>query len=117
MPTAPTGPCGTPGCPEVRPCPTHPPAKPWAASKARRQATGAITGGRALTNRNRKILKRHRYICHVCGEDFADQVDHVVPLAEGGTDDDSNLRPIHSTPCHAAKSKAERIRGQRRHRE
>lgn len=38
---------------------------------------------------------------------MADEVDHVVPLAEGGADNDSNLRPIHARPCHAEKTQAE----------
>jgi 5-methylcytosine-specific restriction protein A len=36
--------------------------------------------------------------------------DHIVPLAEGGTDDPANIQPICET-CHEIKSKAERLRG------
>jgi 5-methylcytosine-specific restriction endonuclease McrA len=46
-------------------------------------------------------------ICHVCDRPGADQVDHVVPLAEGGADEDWNLAPIHSEPCHRRKTAAE----------
>jgi len=59
-------------------------------------------------------MRQHRGICHVCGEMFADQIDHVIPLAEGGADHESNLRPIHRVPCHAAKSQAEATRGRAR---
>jgi len=44
--------------------------------------------------------------CHLCGRKGATQVDHVVPLAEGGADDESNLAPIHDD-CHAQKTAAE----------
>ncbi|SFY16506.1 HNH endonuclease [Azotobacter vinelandii] len=37
----------------------------------------------------------------------ADEVDHITPLSQGGTDDDSNLRAIASRPCHARKTARE----------
>ena len=40
----------------------------------------------------------------------ATQVDHVIPQAEGGTDEESNLQAI-CEPCHQAKTKAEAARG------
>ncbi len=52
-------------------------------------------------------MRKYAGICHVCGEPGADQVDHVVPIAEGGRDHVDNLRPIHSKPCHDDKTKAE----------
>jgi 5-methylcytosine-specific restriction endonuclease McrA len=55
-------------------------------------------------------------ICHVCDRPGADQVDHVVPLAEGGTDTEPNLLPIHSEPCHRRKTADEAVRArERRH--
>lgn len=115
MPIAPTGPCGTPGCPEVRPCPTHK-IKPWAGSKERRRQLGANLTERQEQIRRRRVLRRHGHICHVCQEGMADEVDHVVPLAEGGADHDSNMRPIHSVPCHKRKTAAEATRGRARRR-
>jgi 5-methylcytosine-specific restriction protein A len=44
--------------------------------------------------------------CHICGRKDATQVDHVIPLAEGGPDDETNLAPIHED-CHRAKTQAE----------
>jgi 5-methylcytosine-specific restriction endonuclease McrA len=44
--------------------------------------------------------------CHLCGErlGLADEidVDHVVPVAAGGTDDISNLRLAHAS-CNRSK--------------
>ena len=37
----------------------------------------------------------------------ADEVDHIVPLQQGGTDAISNLQPL-CHDCHATKSAAER---------
>lgn len=63
----------------------------------------------------RRILERDNGVCHVCGGDGADEVDHVTPVAEGGhPTDPANLGAIHSAPCHADKSKAERLRGSAR---
>jgi 5-methylcytosine-specific restriction protein A len=64
----------------------------------------------------RGILKRDNYTCHVCGQPGADEVDHLVPLSEGGTDHPSNLAAIHRTPCHAAKSSAEGNKARHRYR-
>jgi 5-methylcytosine-specific restriction protein A len=36
----------------------------------------------------------------------ATEVEHVVPLTEGGPDDESNLAPIHEG-CHREKTQAE----------
>lgn len=113
MPHVPASPCGTPGCPELRPCEDHP-IKAWANSKQIRHARGATLPPHQETARRRKVLHIHRRICHICGEPFADQVDHVIPLAEGGPDTIDNLRPIHGEPCHRIKTAAEAARGRAR---
>lgn len=53
--------------------------------------------------RNRRILAVSD-VCHICGQPGADSVDHVIPLAHGGTEDLSNLRPAHMHPCNRSKS-------------
>lgn len=110
VPHVPASPCRNTGCPELRPCPLHPDPKPWANSKARRRANGATLTTTEEARRRTRILRRHRGICHVCSLPYADQVDHVIPLAEGGADTDDNLRPIHAEPCHRVKTAAERRR-------
>jgi 5-methylcytosine-specific restriction protein A len=37
---------------------------------------------------------------------LADEVDHIVPMANGGTDDDQNLEAI-CTGCHKVKTQKE----------
>jgi 5-methylcytosine-specific restriction enzyme A len=94
--------CSTPGCSALQPCPDHTP-KPWASSTRR---TRTISGSRQQ-KRAARIMRQHNRVCHVCNQPAADEVDHVVPLNEGGADDDTNLRPIHRVPCHMEKTQAE----------
>lgn len=84
--------------------------KPWSGS---RRSSRTISGSRQQ-KRARRILRRDEGRCHVCGEYGADQVDHVIPLAEGGADDDSNLAAIHGEPCHKQKTQAEAQRARAR---
>lgn len=90
-------------------CAEHTP-EPWAGSAHRTR------NRRGDAKRNRRIMRAHAGICHVCGQPGADQVDHVIPLAEGGDDAEHNLRPIHGGPgsCHARKTSAEAAEGRRR---
>ncbi len=100
-------PCSIPGCWQLAPCPTHPKPAPWANS-TRRERVGK--SGWQQQRDAKRIITRHRGICHVCGKPGATIADHVIPMAEGGTDSDTNKRPIHAKPCHEAKTKAEAAR-------
>lgn len=55
----------------------------------------------------RRVLRDHAGLCHVCGKPGADEVDHVVPASQGGTDAMDNLAPIHKNPCHLRKTARE----------
>jgi len=48
-------------------------------------------------------------VCHICGEPGADSVDHLVPVALGGTNDPANLRPAH----HDVPPYCNRVKGDR----
>lgn len=56
-----------------------------------------------------RILRRDPW-CMACGDRRSTIADHVVPAAEGGTDDISNGQGL-CKPCHDAKTAAERARG------
>lgn len=112
-PTRAARPCTVHGCPQLQPCPVHA-RKPWATSKRADRLDGRSGWDRQAERR--RILRRHKGICHVCGQPGSDTVDHVIPLAEGGQDIPGNLAPIHSTPCHRDKSEAEKRAGIERRR-
>jgi 5-methylcytosine-specific restriction protein A len=77
---------------------------------------GQGRGGRPWRRKRDAVLKRDAYQCQCedCrAEDLitlADEVDHIVPRSQGGTDDESNLRAINHD-CHAKKSERERREG------
>jgi len=51
---------------------------------------------RTLTTASKKaIFRRDRGICQLCGQPGADEIDHIKPWAEGGSDEPSNLRAVH----------------------
>ena len=64
-----------------------------------------------------RVLRLHAGVCHICGLPGATEVDHVVPVSRGGTDDEANLRPAHgrrdvlegrsNRNCHGAKTARE----------
>lgn len=93
--------------------------KPKAANVTKHEAAdqswGNGRGGRPWRRKRDRILKRDGYMCQ-CSEckglkRIANEVDHVVPLSQGGTDDDSNLIAIAAYPCHARKTARESARG------
>lgn len=65
--------------------------------------------GRVLQSRNRRLLAREP-LCRACVEQCkvtaAVQVDHIVPLHLGGSEDESNLQGL-CLKCHDAKSAKE----------
>lgn len=71
---------------------------------------GQGRGGRPWRRLRDHVMKRDGYMCQCqdCSGRrlIAHEVDHVVPKAEGGTDDPSNLRAI-NRDCHKAKSQRE----------
>lgn len=77
---------------------------------------GQGRGGRPWRRLRAMVLKRDGYLCKCddCKASgdllIAHEVDHIVPLAEGGTDDLSNLRAI-NRDHHKTKTQAEAARG------
>ena len=58
-----------------------------------------------------RVLRRDRFRCYICGKPGADEVDHIVPLAAGGTHHYGNLAAIHAEPCHRQKTEREKRAG------
>jgi 5-methylcytosine-specific restriction endonuclease McrA len=59
----------------------------------------------------RAIAERHGWVCYLSGlviDPARDrwEIEHVIPLANGGTDDDDNLRPV-LAKAHLAKTKGD----------
>lgn len=106
MPTRAPTPCPRPMCPHLRPCPEHQP-KPWEGST--RRALDSLTA----KDRHR-IRDRDRWTCQTCGRPGSD-VDHIVPLARGGSNDEANLQVL-CVPCHQRKSAHEGVEGRLRRR-
>ena len=72
-------------------------------------ATPRIAGSSWMATR-RRIMQRDGFACACCGAVRMDhEVDHVVPLEQGGGNDDDNLQLLCGGPgqCHAAKTAAE----------
>lgn len=63
--------------------------------------------GYELTKIRQRIGLRDLFTCQMCGRVTADgEVDHVVPLAIGGSNDSANLQYL-CVPCHRLKSERE----------
>lgn len=72
--------------------------------RRRSWAQGSATAqgyGYAWRQVTRRVLDRDGHVCRYCGGS-ADTVDHVVPKARGGSDDESNLVAA-CRPCNSAK--------------
>jgi 5-methylcytosine-specific restriction protein A len=116
MPKAAPKPCSQPGCGVLvrdgsSRCAKHP-REMWGKKPT---ATKRVTG-RKLQAMRADLFSRNP-LCVECEKQgrvrLATQRDHIVPLAEGGLDDDSNVQGL-CIECHDEKSLAERLRGQRR---
>jgi 5-methylcytosine-specific restriction enzyme A len=112
MPRAPK-PCGRPGCGYLvrgtTYCPDH--SSGWKASL--RTASSKRTSTQAWKVQRAKALQRDAHMCVVRGPRClgrADQVDHVISVANGGTDDLPNLAST-CKPCHDEKTQREAREG------
>lgn len=76
-------------------------AKPGATERVR---------GRQWMSQRQRVMVRDRYTCAGCGAVRNDHdVDHRIPLEQGGSNDDSNLQLLCSGPdrCHSKKTAQE----------
>lgn len=108
MPTAPRRPCTQPGCPQLQPCPVH----VRDTSIGYGHAGTKRIRGRKLQAMRARLFQREPW-CRACKERLATIRDHVIPLSEGGKDDETNEQPL-CQMCSDAKTQAEARRGQQR---
>ena len=77
---------------------------------------GKGRGGRPWRRLRNEILRRDGFVCIPCKTQgrikLATEVDHIVPMFEGGSDAKANLQAI-CTECHKAKTQAEAHRAGR----
>ncbi|WP_441005289.1 HNH endonuclease [Xanthomonas sp. WHRI 1810A] len=72
---------------------------------------GSGRGGRPWRRKRAAILIRDEYTCQACSTVTLDlEVDHIINVAQGGTDDEANLQAL-CVPCHKAKTAEESARG------
>jgi 5-methylcytosine-specific restriction protein A len=66
----------------------------------------------------RQVMARDHGCCYVCGGEGADELEHKIPISQGGASRDlNNLGLIHSEPCHREKTAREAAEGSRKARE
>ena len=79
---------------EVKPKQSMEPKKNW----------GSGRGGRPWRRLKAKIHLRDLYTCKHCGlVTMSLELDHIINIAQGGTDDESNLQSL-CPPCHLKKT-------------
>ncbi|MFJ3794947.1 HNH endonuclease [Streptomyces sp. NPDC090088] len=62
-----------------------------------------------------RVSERDNGCCYVCGGEDADELEHKIPVSQGGAPRDlDNLGLIHSEPCHREKTAREAREGARR---
>lgn len=92
-------------------CDDHQPAPFTKGANAKRRWAEARPSNWAAIRR--RVLARDLRTCQVCGARPCRVVDHIVPVAEGGTWTLANLQTI-CDRCHRQKIKAEAKRGRGR---
>jgi len=112
LPWAPALPCRHPGCrkfrsPEKRGCPDH--ERNYRTEDERRGSSNSRGYGWSWQKLRKSILKRDP-VCAICKRAWSEEVDHCIPKARGGSDDESNLQGV-CRSCHAEKTALEKRGG------
>ena len=113
MPVGAPRPCNAPGCPNVtheRFCEKHK-SRAWRDGYDRHRPSAAIRGFGHAWRRLREVILTRDPICvnpfdiegHV---EPATEVDHIIPVRNGGTEAESNLQGL-CKPCHSRKTAIE----------
>ena len=115
MPMKPKRPCAYPGCPELTDqtyCEKHRALARQQYDKYERDPNVHRTYGRAWKRIRDRYVHKHP-LCEQCLKEgryvAVEEVHHIVPLAEGGSNDESNLMSL----CRSCHEKIHRERGDR----
>lgn len=100
MPRRFSRPCSQPGCPNLE-CREH--RRP---RRAGRRPSAAARGYGRRWQRLRKMFLRANPLCVECGA-AASEVDHIIPLRQGGSNRWDNLQALCKS-CHSRKTAQER---------
>jgi len=113
LPTKPKHYCAVPGCPNLVDsgetyCPEH--KRQTQKNVDARRGTSNQRGYDSTWRRLRRMVLNREPLCRECLKEGrltpATEVDHIIPLASGGTNDLENLQPLcHS--CHSRKTAKE----------
>lgn len=112
MPTAPPSRCTDPECHEIAVkrgrCDEHRPIA-WRGRPSAEERYGMSRGSmRALKAR---VMRRDNGCCYICGGDDAEELEHKVPISQGGAPDDLDNLGVAHIDCHASKTQAESQQG------
>jgi 5-methylcytosine-specific restriction protein A len=94
--------CPRPLCPNNQPCSVHGTGRQWETPRPRVAYRTPAGGETATWPRDRARVLREEPECRLCGAP-ATQVDHIVPLAQGGSRGRENLQAICAW-CHRGKT-------------
>jgi 5-methylcytosine-specific restriction enzyme A len=100
--------CFVAGCSRLQPCLTHQ-RKPWPHRLPSKQERGY---GYEYLRLRKRVLEREP-LCYVCHAAPSTTVDHELPLAEGGTHAEANLRGC-CARCQQSKAGREGARARAR---
>lgn len=114
MPSKPGRPCRAPGCPAVVRdgawCPAHQQLSVTPDERPSASRRGYDVRWRKI----RRMVLREEPLCVECEKagrvTAANEVDHIIPLRQGGTHERSNLQPLCKS-CHSKKTNRERVGG------
>lgn len=115
MPRKPQRPCRFPGCPNLTDgvyCEEHARQMEQHYEKFQRGYSPGKRYGRAWKRIRDRYVHKHP-LCELCLKEgryvAVEEVHHIVPLAEGGSNDESNLMSL----CRSCHEKIHRERGDR----
>lgn len=88
---------GTGRCLKTKPCPNHS-RRPWSATSARNRKKPYD-----WKKRRDAVVRRDGFRCVICGSYGPLEVDHIIPVAKGGSWEPTNLQTLCSD-CHRRKT-------------